>query len=452
MFEALGDRLAAALKKLTGRGVLRPEDVDAGLREVRLALLEADVNFKVVKEFVERVRTRITGVEISPGLTAPQTLVKAVNDELVELLGGNSEGLRYSPQPPTVVMLVGLQGSGKTTTAVKLALLARHDGHRPLVAALDFRRPAAMDQLRTLAERENIYFYGVLPIHGDVARSAGGAVEEARRLNADVVIIDTACRLHIDEDLMDVLKRLKAATRATETLLVADSMTGQEAVKVGAAFGKAVGLDGVILTKLDGDARGGAALSLRMETGQVIRLAGTGEKPQDLEVFRADRMASRILGMGDVLSLIEKAERNLDTAEAEEVERHLRAGQLSFDDFLAQIRQLRGMGSLEGMLAMVPGGGALKGQLAGADTEKEMKRMDAIILSMTPRERAHPDIIDGKRKRRIARGSGVQPADLNRLLKARDAMQQMAKRFGSPGRRGKLTGIPGISGQGGAGW
>ncbi|TMD71072.1 MAG: signal recognition particle protein, partial [Chloroflexi bacterium] len=436
-------------KKLTGRGVLRPEDVDAGLREVRLALLEADVNFKVVKEFVERVRTRITGVEISPGLTAPQTLVKAVNDELVELLGGNSEGLRYSPQPPTVVMLVGLQGSGKTTTAVKLALLARHDGHRPLVAALDFRRPAAMDQLRTLAERENIYFYGVLPIHGDVARSAGGAVEEARRLNADVVILDTAGRLHIDEDLMDELKRLKAATPVTETLLVADSMTGQEAVKVGEAFGKAVGLDGVILTKLDGDARGGAALSLRMATGQVIRLAGTGEKPQDLEVFRADRMASRILGMGDVLSLIEKAERNLDTAEAEEVERHLRAGQLSFDDFLAQIRQLRGMGSLEGMLAMVPGGGALKGQLAGADTEKEMKRMEAIILSMTPRERAHPDIIDGKRKRRIARGSGVQPADINRLLKARDAMQQMAKQFG---RKGKLAGIPRMYGQGGAGW
>ncbi|TMD37853.1 MAG: signal recognition particle protein, partial [Chloroflexi bacterium] len=435
--------------KLTGRGVLRPEDVDAGLREVRLALLEADVNFKVVKEFVERVRTRITGVEISPGLTAPQTLVKAVNDELVELLGGNSEGLRYSPQPPTVVMLVGLQGSGKTTTAVKLALLARHDGHRPLVAALDFRRPAAMDQLRTLAERENIYFYGVLPIHGDVARSAGGAVEEARRLNADVVILDTAGRLHMDEDLLDELKRLKAATPVTETLLVADSMTGQEAVKVGEAFGKAVGLDGVILTKLDGDARGGAALSLRMATGQVIRLAGTGEKPQDLEVFRADRMASRILGMGDVLSLIEKAERNLDTAEAEEVERHLRAGHLSFDDFLAQIRQLRGMGSLEGMLAMVPGGGALKGQLAGADTEKEMKRMEAIILSMTPRERAHPDIIDGKRKRRIARGSGVQPADINRLLKARDAMQQMAKQFG---RKGKLAGIPRMYGQGGAGW
>jgi len=438
MFEALGDRLAAALKKITGRGVLRPEDVDAGLREVRLALLEADVNFRVVKEFVERVRARITGVEISPGLTAPQTVVKAVNDELVELLGGNAEGLRYSPQPPTVAMLVGLQGSGKTTTAVKLALLARRDGHRPLVAALDFRRPAAVEQLKTLAEREKIAF-----------GKGEEALADAARLSCDVVILDTAGRLHVDADLMDELKQLKERVRVTETLLVADSMTGQEAVKVGEAFGKAVGLDGVILTKLDGDARGGAALSLSAATGQVIRFAGVGEKPQDLEVFRAERMASRILGMGDVLSLIEKAERTLDTEKAAEVERHLRAGQLSFDDFLAQIRQLRGMGSLEGVLEMVPGGGALKGQLSGADTEKEMKRMEAIILSMTPRERAHPDIIDGKRKRRIARGSGVQPADINRLLKARDAMQQLAKQFG---RKGKLAGIPRIYGQGGAGW
>src|SRR5438552_3305086 len=317
MFEALGERLAAALKKISGRGVLRPEDVDAGLREVRLALLEADVNFKVVKEFIERVRSRISGVEIAPGLTAPQTVVEAV-----------------------------------------------------------------------------------------------------------------------DAELMQELNRLKAAVPVTETLLVADSMTGQEAVKVGEAFGREVGVDGVILTKLDGDARGGAALSLRVATGQRIRFAGTGEKPDDLEVFHAERMASRILGMGDVLTLIEKAERSVDKEKAAEVEKHLRAGHLTFDDFLAQIRQLRGMGSLEGMLDMVPGGGALKGQLAGADTEKEMKRMEAIILSMTPRERAHPDLIDGARKRRIARGSGVQPADINRLLKARDAMQQLAKQFG---RKGKLA-------------
>src|SRR5438874_5387559 len=441
MFEALGERLAAALKKITGRGVLRPEDVEAGLREVRLALLEADVNFKVVKEFVERVRARLAGAEISPGLTAPQTVVKAVSDELVELLGGNSESLRYASQPPTIVMLAGLQGSGKTTTAVKLARLARREGHRPLVAALEFRRPAAVQQLKTMAERENIAF-----------GKGEEAIEEAARLNCDVVILDTAGRLHIDAELTAELTQLKARVRVTETLLVADSMTGQEAVKVGEAFGKAVGLDGVILTKLDGDARGGAALSLRAATGQVIRFAGVGEKPQDLEVFRAERMASRILGMGDVLSLIEKAERTLDTEKAAEVERHLRAGQLSFDDFLAQIRQLRGMGSLEGVLEMVPGGGALKGQLAGADTEKEIKRMEAIILSMTPRERARPELIDGARKRRIARGSGVQPADINRLLKAREAMQKLAKQFGAVNRKGKQAGLPRMYGQGGAGW
>ena len=441
MFEALGERLTAALKKITGKGVLRPEDVEAGLREVRLALLEADVNFKVVKEFVERVRARLEGAEISPGLTAPQTVVKAVNDELVELLGGNAEGLRYNSRPPTVLMLVGLQGSGKTTTAVKLALLARRDGHRPLVAALDFRRPAAVEQLKTLADRESVAF----------ARGEG-AIDEAQRLNCDVVVLDTAGRMHVDADLMEELRQLKSRVSVTETLLVADSMTGQEAVKVGEAFGREVGVDGVILTKLDGDARGGAALSLRLATGQRIRFAGTGEKPSDLEVFHAERMASRILGMGDVLTLIEKAERAVDTEKAAEVEKHLRAGTLSFDDFLAQIRQLRGMGSLESMLDMVPGGGQLKGQLAGSDPEKEMKRMEAIILSMTPRERAHPDLIDGARRRRIARGSGAQPADVNRLLKAREAMQKLAKQFGALNRKGRLGALPRIQGQGGAGW
>ena len=441
MFEALSDRLAVALKKISGRGVLRPEDVDAGLREVRLALLEADVNFKVVKEFVEKVRARLAGAEISPGLTAPQTVVKAVKDELVELLGGNAEGLRYSPEPPTVLMLVGLQGSGKTTTAVKLALLARREGHRPLVAALDHRRPAAVEQLRTLAEREHIAFH---TSGGAVERIASAAIGEARRVNCDVVILDTAGRMHADAELMAELQRLKSALPIAETLLVADSMTGQEAVNVGEAFGTEVGVDGVILTKLDGDARGGAALSLRVATGQRIRFAGTGEKPADLEVFHAARMASRILGMGDMLSLIEKAESTVDKEKAAEVERHLRAGQLSFDDFLAQIRQLRGLGSLEAMLDMVPGGAQLKGQLEGANTEKEMKRMEAIILSMTPQERARPELIDGARKKRIARGSGVQPADINRLLKARDAMQKMAKQFGAVNRKGKLVGIPGI--------
>jgi signal recognition particle subunit SRP54 len=449
MFESLSERLAAVLKKISGRGVLRPEDVDAGLREVRLALLEADVNFKVVKEFVDRVRARLQGVEVAPGLTAPQQVVKAVNEELAELLGGNSEGLRYAPAPPTVIMLVGLQGSGKTTTTVKLALLARREGHKPLVAALDLRRPAAVEQLKILAGREGIAFHSG---EGQVEAIARAAIREAQRLLCDVVILDTAGRLQIDTELMQELKRLKAAVHVTETLLVADSMTGQEAVNVGEAFGREIGLDGVILTKLDGDARGGAALSLRLATGQQIRFAGTGEKPQDLEVFHAERMASRILGMGDVLSLIERAERNVDKEQAAEIERHLRAGQLSFDDFLAQIRQLRSMGSLEGVMDMIPGAGALKGQVAGADTEGAVKKMEAIILSMTKRERAHPEVIDGARRKRIARGSGVEPADVNRVLRAREAMQKLAKQFGAVNRKGKAVGLPQLFGKGGAGW
>ncbi|HEY3194701.1 MAG TPA: signal recognition particle protein [Candidatus Dormibacteraeota bacterium] len=446
MFEALGARLAAALKKISGRGVLRPEDVDAGLREVRLALLEADVNFKVVKEFIERVRGRLAGAEVASGLTAPQHVVKAVNDELVELLGGNSESLRYAASPPTVVMLLGLQGSGKTTSAVKVALLARREGHKPMLVALDLRRPAAIQQLRTLAEREEVAFHSGT---GSVEEIAREAVREAARLGHDVLILDTAGRLHVDEELMEELKELKAALKVTETLLVADSMTGQEAVRVGEAFGEAVGLDGVILTKLDGDARGGAALSLRVATGQRIRFAGTGERPMDLEVFHAERMASRILGMGDVLSLIERAERSIDQSQAKQVEGHLRAGQVTFDDFLVQVRQLRKMGSLEGILEMVPGGASLKGQVAGVDTEREVSRMEAVILSMTPRERAHPELIDGARKRRIARGSGLQPADVNRVLKAREAMQKLAKQLGDGGGK---AGLARLFGQGGRGW
>ena len=449
MFEALSERLAAALKRISGRGVLRPEDVDAGLREVRLALLEADVNFKVVKEFVERVRARLQGAEVAQELTAPQQVIKAVSTELVELLGGNSEGLRYAPAPPTVLMLVGLQGSGKTTTAVKLALLARREGHKPLVAALDLRRPAAVEQLKALAGQEQVAFYSG---QGDVEAIAAASIQEAGRQLCDVVILDTAGRLHVDGELMQELKRLKAAVPVTETLLVADSMTGQQAVKVGEAFGGEIGLDGVILTKLDGDARGGAALSLRVATGQRIRFGGTGERPQDLEVFHAERMASRILGMGDVLTLIERAERAVDKDKAVEIERHLRAGQLSFDDFLAQIRQVRSMGSLEGVLDMIPGGGALKKQVAGADTEGEVRKMEAVILSMTKRERAHPEVIDGARKRRIARGSGVEPADVNRVLKARDAMQKLAKQFGAVNRKGKAVGLPRLFGRGGTGW
>ena len=438
MFESLSDRLSAVLKKLTGRGVLRPEDVEAALKEVRMALLEADVNYRVVKEFGERIRSRMVGAEVSESLTPSQQVVKVVHEELVQMLGGNEHGLRYADRPPTVVMLAGLQGSGKTTTAVKLALLARREGHRPLVVALDLRRPAAVEQLRVLADREKVDFHSA---QGPVEEIARQALARAARAGEDVVILDTAGRQAVDEELMEELRRLRAAVPVTEALLVADAMTGQEAVNVGRAFHDAVQVDGVVLTKLDGDSRGGAALSLKFATGQTVRFAGVGEKPADLEVFHADRMASRILGMGDVLTLIEKAERTVDRQAAERVEKNLRAGHLTFDDFLVQIHQLRSMGSFGSVLEMLPGAAQLKGQIGDADPEAEVKRMEAIILSMTRRERARPEIIDGSRRRRIAAGSGTQVTDVNRLLKAREQMQQLVRQFGlggpSGGRRGR---------------
>jgi signal recognition particle subunit SRP54 len=458
MFESLTDRLGATLKKLTGRGVLRPEDVDAALREVRMALLEADVNYKVVKEFVERVRTRMVGAEVSQSLSPAQQVVKVVHQELVGLLGANDTGLTYADRPPTVLMLCGLQGSGKTTAAVKLALLARRDGHRPMVVALDLRRPAAVEQLRTLAEREKVAFHASHasppPPPEEIARHA---ISEAQRNGQDVIVLDTAGRQALDEELMDELRRLRAAVPVTEALLVADAMTGQEAVRVGQAFHDAVQVDGVILTKLDGDARGGAAMSLKYATGQTIRFAGVGERATDLEVFRAERMASRILGMGDVLTLIEKAEQTVDREAAAQVEKNLRAGHLTFDDFLVQIRQLRSMGSMQGVLEMLPGAGQLKGQLANTDPEAEVRRMESIILSMTTRERGRPEIIDGSRRRRIAAGSGTAVSDVNQVLKAREQMQQLVKQFGLGGGgggrkarkrlRGGAGGLPGMLGR-----
>jgi signal recognition particle subunit SRP54 len=445
MFESLSDRLSAALKKLTGRGVLRPEDVEAALKEVRMALLEADVNYKVVREFGERIRSRMVGSEVSESLTPSQQVVKVVHDELVELLGGNAEGLRYADRPPTVLMLVGLQGSGKTTTAVKLALAARREGHRPLVVALDLRRPAAVEQLRLLAEREQVRFHSGQGSVEDIARQA---LEASARGGEDVVILDTAGRQAVDEELMDELRRLRAAIPVSEALLVADAMTGQEAVTVGAAFHEAVQVSGVVLTKLDGDVRGGAALSLKFATGQTVRFAGVGEKSADLEIFHADRMASRILGMGDMLTLIEKAERSVDREEAQKVEKNLRSGHLTFDDFLVQIRQLRSMGSVGGVLEMLPGGAQLKGQVSEVDAESEVGRMEAIILSMTRRERARPDIIDGSRRRRIAAGSGTRVTDVNRLLKSREQMQQLVKQFGLGGGRKGRRGGPSLTGLG----
>jgi signal recognition particle subunit SRP54 len=446
MFESLSDRLGAVLKRLSGRGVLRPEDVDAVLREVRMALLEADVSYKVVKIFGERVREQLVGTEVAEHLTGAQQVVKIVHQELIALLGGNDRGLRYSDRPPTVVLLAGLQGSGKTTTAVKLALHARREGHRPMVVGLDLRRPAAVEQLRVLAEREKVAFHsGQGPVE-DIARRA---LAEAARLGDDVVILDTAGRLALDQELMDELRRVRDAVPVSESLFVADSMTGQEAVAVGTAFHDAIGIDGVVLTKLDGDARGGAALSLKYATGQTVRFAGVGEKPADLEVFHADRMASRILGMGDMLTLIERAERSVDQQQAKQVERSLRAGQLTFDDYLVQIRQLRSMGSIESVIEMLPGAAQLKGQLAESNPEAEVNRMEAIILSMTKRERARPDIIDGSRRRRIAAGSGTQVTDVNRLLKSREQMQQLVRQFGLGGaggrrKRGRGRGMGGL--------
>jgi signal recognition particle subunit SRP54 len=435
MFETLTERISAALKKLGGRGVLRPEDVEVALREVRLALLEADVNFRVVKEFSERVREKAVGAEVMSSLSPAQQVVKIVNDELVELLGGEGApaGLRYRPEPPTVVLLAGLQGSGKTTTAVKLALLARRDGHRPAVVALDLRRPAAVEQLRLLAEREKVAFFSG---EGPVEEIATSSLAAAQKAGCDVVILDTAGRLQIDAELMAELARLKKALPVAETLLVADAMTGQEAVNVGAAFDQAIGIDGVVLTKLDGDARGGAALSLRAATGKPVRFAGVGEKPGDLEPFHPDRMASRILGMGDMLTLIEKAQATMDEATAGQLERNVRAGRITFDDLLLQMRQLRGLGSLESVVSMLPGAGKLKDQVAGPEAEKEVRRMEAVISSMTAVERSHPERIDGSRRRRIARGSGTQVADVNRVLKSREQMEQLMKQFsgGKPGR------------------
>lgn len=440
MFESLTDRLGAVLKRLGGRGVLRPEEVEASLREVRMALLEADVNFKVVKHFTEQVRQRLVGAQVAEHLTPPQQVVKAVNEELVELLGGNRQGLRYAPSPPTVLMLVGLNGAGKTTMAIKLALHARREGHRPMVVALDLRRPAAVDQLRILAEREKVAFFGGQGTVEDLARQS---LEAAAREGCDVVVLDTAGRFSLDEELMEEMRRLREAVPVTEALFVADSMTGQEAVNVGQAFHDRIGVDGVILTKLDADSRGGAALSLKVATGQTVRFAGTGERPGDLEVFHADRMASRILGMGDVLTLIEKAEREVDKEAAQRMERSLREGHLSFDDFLEQLRQVRKLGSVDSILDMVPGAGRLKGQVQG-DPEKDMRRMEAIILSMTRQERSRPEIINGRRRRRIAAGSGTQVSDVNKLLKAREQMQQLVKQFGGGSTMGSgRRGLPG---------
>ncbi|MDR1735281.1 MAG: signal recognition particle protein [Oscillospiraceae bacterium] len=427
-FEALGEKLAGVFKRLRGKGRLSESDVKAAMREVRLALLESDVSFKVVKDFVAKTTERCIGADVMETLNPAQMVIKIVNEELTSLMGGQAEKLQFSSKPPTVIMLAGLQGAGKTTTAAKLAGMLKSQSKRPLLVACDVYRPAAIEQLKVVGSQRGVPVFE--QGQGDPVKIARSALEHAKAHGNDVVLLDTAGRLHIDEELMDELRRLKAAAEPKEILLVVDAMTGQDAVSAASSFHESLGLTGVIMTKLDGDARGGAALSVRAVTGCPIKFCGVGEKLDNLEVFHPDRMASRILGMGDVLSLIEKAEKNLDAKKAQEMEQRLRAGRFTLTDYLDQMAQVKGMGSVSDLAGMIPGVDKRALQNAKFD-EKAIARSEALILSMTPRERDFPEILNSSRKRRVAAGSGMRVEDLNRMLKQYDMMKQLAKQMAS---------------------
>jgi signal recognition particle subunit SRP54 len=434
VFDTLSDKLQHALGDLRGRGRLDEESVSRAMREIRLALLEADVNLQVVKDFVARVRERAVGEDVTKSITPGQEVVKIVHDELTAVMGGGDSRLAFAGRPPTVILLAGLQGSGKTTAAAKLALMLRKEGKTPTLVAADLQRPAAIDQLDQLGRQLQVPVY--IEERADPVAAARKGVEWARDHGADVVIVDTAGRHQVDEALMEELARISREVKPTNVLLVLDAMTGQEAVNVAQAFQERVAFDGIVLTKLDGDARGGAALSVRAVTGRPIKLASVGEKLDQLEWFHPDRMASRILGMGDVLTLIEKAEAAVEEDEQAELEKRLRAGEFTFDDFLASYKMLRRMGPLKGVLSMIPGIG---NQLQGLDVdERELARVEAIVLSMTPRERSVPHSIDGSRRQRIARGSGTTVQDVSRLLNARKEMQKVMKQMG----KGKMPTFP----------
>ncbi|OTA42147.1 MAG: signal recognition particle protein, partial [Symbiobacterium thermophilum] len=427
MFESLQERLQEAFRRLRGKGKLTEADVNEALREVRLALLEADVNFKVVKSFISRVKERAVGQEVLETLNPAQMVIKIVYEELVALMGGENVGLNMADRPPTVVMLCGLQGSGKTTHAAKLALKLKKEGKKPLLVAADVYRPAAIKQLEVLGEQAGVPVYSegdqVSPV--DIAQRA---VEYAARERLDVVIVDTAGRLTIDEELMEELRQIKARIQPHDTLLVLDAMIGQDAVTTAEHFHGKLGIDGVILTKLDGDTRGGAALSVREVTGRPIKFVGVGEKLDALEPFHPDRMASRILGMGDVLTLIEKAQEQVDRKRAEEMARKMLKAEFDFEDFLEQLRALQRMGPLQDLLKMLPGVGA---QLKDIQIdEKSLKHVEAIILSMTPKERRNPDIINARRRERIAKGSGRPVAEVNRLIKQFEQTRKLMKQLG----------------------
>ncbi len=439
MFDTLTDKLGLAFKRFTAKGRLTPEDVDVGLREVRLALLEADVNYKVAREFVDRVRDRAVGSDVLDSLTPGQQVIKIVFEELVALLGGSDAAISYSPEPPTTLMLVGLQGSGKTTTAVKLALLVRREGHRPMLVAADRRRAAAVEQLQTLAGEQQL---GVLVADDTkgIARGVERAVAEARRQGADVVIVDTSGRLHLDQPLMDELKAIRSATKIHHSLLVVDAMTGQEAVRLAGAFKDEVGIDGVLLTKLDGDARGGAALSMQAAIGLQVWYCGVGERPRDLEVFHPERMARRILGMGDVLTLIERSQDEISPEEALSAQERMRQGRLTLDDFVSQLRQIRKLGPLESVLGMMPGGRELiRSQGVAMPDESQLRKLEAIVLSMTPEERRRPELVDSSRRRRIASGSGTTTVEVSRLIKSFDRMQSVMRSLTGAGGKRRLA-------------
>lgn len=431
IFEGLSERLQATFKKLRGHGKLTEKEVNEAMRDVRMALLEADVNFKVVKDFINKVKERAVGQNILDTLTPAQAVIKIVDEELTALMGGTQSRLNISPTPPTVIMMVGLQGAGKTTTAGKLALSLKKQRKRPLLVADDIYRPAAVKQLQVLGEQLDVPVFS-MESGTDAVTIAGAAVPYANAHAADVIIIDTAGRLHVNEELMQELKAIKGEVRPHEILLVVDAMTGQDAVNVAASFNEDLGLDGVVLTKMDGDARGGAALSVKAVTGCPIKFVGMGEKLEALEPFHPDRMASRILGMGDVLSLIEKAQTVYDLEEAKKMEKKFRKDEFTLDDFLSQLQQVRKMGSFEQILGMLPGMGNIKKQLEGVNVDlngKEIKHVEAIIRSMTPKERADVNLLNGSRRKRIAMGSGTRVQEVNKVLKQFAEMRKMMKKM-----------------------
>ena len=451
-FEGLTEKLSAAFKKLRSKGRLTEADVKDAMREIRLALLEADVSYKVVKDFVKKVTERAVGSDVLESLTPAQMIVKIVNEELIALMGNENSKITIAPKPPTIVMLVGLQGAGKTTNGAKLAGLMKKDGKNPLLVACDVYRPAAIKQLEVVGGQLGIPVFQMGTANPvDIARAA---VEHAKKEGFDMVFLDTAGRLHVDETLMEELSNIKEAVQPDEILLVVDAMTGQDAVNAATAFNNQLDIDGVMLTKLDGDARGGAALSVKAVTGKPIKFVGTGEKLDQIEPFHPSRMASRILGMGDVLTLIEKAEADMDQKKAQELEQRLRKNKFTLQDFYDQLVQLKSMGSITDILGMMPGmnAGALKNVQVD---EKALSRTEAIILSMTPYERENPGVINHSRKQRIAAGAGVQVQQINALLKQFDDMQKLMRQFTGPGASKKMKrlqkqgGIPNMGGMGG---